>query len=170
MNEKEAGVGPFFKTGDKCVLCSLIESFLGKNLSFLRVREVFVCLFILKRKYCNVAAAFVGTICFNEKIALRATSFSLFLSVQYSKQRFNINFANCWIWTADHWCQNWLLSQLSHNHCPSNTIHRHSSVDSSAPTILGHRVRFPCKPFMLIHLWSIVFLWPKYIFIDQESM
>ena len=46
------------------------------------------------------------------------TSFSLFLSFQYSWQQtmFNINFADGRIWTADLWCRMQLLCKLSHNH------------------------------------------------------
>ena len=45
--------------------------------------------------------------------------FSLFWSFQYRWQNIgNINLANDWIRTADHWCRMRPLYQLSHNHCP----------------------------------------------------
>ena len=43
--------------------------------------------------------------------------FRLFNAV-YGKQMFNLNFANDWIQTADHWYWKQPLYQLSHNHSP----------------------------------------------------
>ena len=49
-------------------------------------------------------------------------SFSLFLSFLFKCTIGRYDFANVWIWTADLRCQKRPLYQLSHYHCPLNSV------------------------------------------------
>ena len=65
----------------------------------------------------NVVSYIVNSVYFLMGHSLSLFHYFRLFNTVGSKQMFNINFADDWIWTMDLWFQKRLLYQLSHNHC-----------------------------------------------------